>query len=110
MLYLDQRETCDGIEVLDPGNPYGNCGGAAARHRRLDAVRAAAPEPEVRQRFCQAGQRGVIGPTATLPEARGRGVGRALVDAALTWAYVQGYQWISVDFDTANPLSVATRP
>ncbi len=47
-----------------------------------------------------------IGPTATLPEARGRGVGRALVDAALTWAYVQGYQWISVDFDTANPLSL----
>ena len=32
-------------------------------------------------------------------------VGRALVDAALTWAYDHGYQWISVDFDTANPLS-----
>jgi hypothetical protein len=35
---------------------------------------------------------------------RGRGVGHAL-DAALTWAYAHGYQWISVDFDTANPLS-----
>jgi GNAT superfamily N-acetyltransferase len=46
-----------------------------------------------------------IGPTATLPDARGRGVGHALVDAALTWAYAHGYQWISVDFDTANPLS-----
>jgi len=28
-----------------------------------------------------------------------------LVDAALTWAYDHGYQWVSVDFDTANPLS-----
>ena len=55
-------------------------------------------------RLCPDGQP-YIGPTATLPEARGRGVGHALVDAALTWAYDHGYQWISVDFDTANPLS-----
>jgi GNAT superfamily N-acetyltransferase len=46
-----------------------------------------------------------IGPTATLPGARGRGVGRALVDAALTWASDHGYQQVSVDFETANPLS-----
>jgi GNAT superfamily N-acetyltransferase len=55
-------------------------------------------------RLCPDGQP-YIGPTATMPGARGRGVGRALVDAALTWAYDHGYQWISVDFDTANPLS-----
>ena len=55
-------------------------------------------------RLCPDGQP-YIGPTATLPGARGRGVGHALVDAALTWAYAHGYQWISVDFDTANPLS-----
>ena len=55
-------------------------------------------------RLCPDGQP-YIGPTATLPGARGRGVGHALVDAALTWAYDHGYQWISVDFDTANTLS-----
>jgi GNAT superfamily N-acetyltransferase len=55
-------------------------------------------------RLCPDGQP-YIGPTATLPGARGRGVGHALVAAALTWAYDHGYQWISVDFDTANPLS-----
>ncbi len=66
----------------------------------LLTVELASPVP----RLCPDGQP-YIGPTATMPEARGRGVGRALVDAALTWAYVHGYQWISVDFDTANPLS-----
>lgn len=25
--------------------------------------------------------------------------------AALDWAQAHGYQWISVDFDTGNPLS-----
>jgi GNAT superfamily N-acetyltransferase len=55
-------------------------------------------------RLCPDGQP-YIGPTATLPDARGRGVGHALVDAALTWAHAHGYQWVSVDFETANPLS-----
>jgi len=55
-------------------------------------------------RLCPDGQP-YIGPTATLPAARGQGVGHALVDAALTWAHDHGYQWVSVDFDTANPLS-----
>src|SRR5580692_7220834 len=55
-------------------------------------------------RLCPDGQP-YIGPTATLPGARGKGVGHALVDAALTWAYDHDYQSVSVDFDTANPLS-----
>jgi len=55
-------------------------------------------------RLCPDGQP-YIGPTATVPAARGRGVGHALVDAALTWAHDHGYQWVSVDFETANPLS-----
>jgi GNAT superfamily N-acetyltransferase len=55
-------------------------------------------------RLCPDGQP-YIGPTATEPGARGQGVGRALVGAALTWASDLGYQWISVDFETANPLS-----
>jgi GNAT superfamily N-acetyltransferase len=55
-------------------------------------------------RLCPDGQP-YIGPTATLPGARGKGVGHALVDAALTCAYDHGYQSVSVDFDTANPLS-----
>jgi len=63
-------------------------------------VELASPVP----RLCPDGQP-YIGPTATLPAARRRGVGHALADAALTWAHDHGYQWISVDFDTANPLS-----
>jgi GNAT superfamily N-acetyltransferase len=55
-------------------------------------------------RLCPDGQP-YIGATATLPGARGRGVGHALVDAALTWAHTHDYQWVSVDFETANPLS-----
>ena len=55
-------------------------------------------------RLCPDGQP-YIGPTATMPAARGLGVGRALVDAALTWAHDHGYRWVSVDFETANPLS-----
>jgi GNAT superfamily N-acetyltransferase len=55
-------------------------------------------------RLCPDGQP-YIGPTAALPAARGKGVGHALVDTALTWAHDHGYQWVSVDFDTANPLS-----
>jgi GNAT superfamily N-acetyltransferase len=55
-------------------------------------------------RLCPDGQP-YIGPTAALPAARGQGVGHALVDAALTWAHDHGYQWVSVDFDTANRLS-----
>ena len=55
-------------------------------------------------RLCPEGQP-YVGPTATLAAARGQGVGRALVDTALTWAHAQGYEWVSVDFESANPLS-----
>jgi GNAT superfamily N-acetyltransferase len=53
----------------------------------LLTVELTSPAP----RLCPDGQP-YIGPTATLPGARGQGVGRALVDAALTWAYDHGYQ------------------
>jgi GNAT superfamily N-acetyltransferase len=55
-------------------------------------------------RLCPGGQP-YIGPTATLPDARRQGVGRALVDAALDWAHQRGFETISVDFNAANPLS-----
>ena len=66
----------------------------------LLTVELSSPVP----RLCPDGQP-YIGPTATLPGARGRGVGHALVDTALTWAHDHDYRWISVDFETANPLS-----
>ena len=46
-----------------------------------------------------------IGPTATHPSARGRGIGTALVEAVLHWAHDSGYETVSVDFDSPNPLS-----
>lgn len=46
-----------------------------------------------------------IGPTATHASARGRGVGHALVQYTLHWAHTNGYETVSVDFDSANPLS-----
>jgi GNAT superfamily N-acetyltransferase len=61
-------------------------------------------EPTRVPRLCPPDQP-YIGPTVTAPDARGRGVGRALVDAALDWAHQQGHEWISVDFEAANPLS-----
>lgn len=55
-------------------------------------------------RLCPDGQP-YIGPTATHPSARGRGVGHALVHAALDWAHRHDYLTVSVDFDSPNPLS-----
>jgi GNAT superfamily N-acetyltransferase len=66
----------------------------------LLTIELASPAP----RLCPDGQP-YIGPTATDPDARGRGVGRALVDTALGWAHAHGYRWVSVDFEPANPLS-----
>jgi GNAT superfamily N-acetyltransferase len=70
------------------------------RHVGLLTIELTSPVP----RLCPSGQP-YIGSTATLPDVRRRGVGRALVDAALDWAHHHGYEWISVDFATANPLS-----
>jgi GNAT superfamily N-acetyltransferase len=66
----------------------------------LLTIELASPAP----RLCPDGQP-YIGPTATDPDARGRGVGRALVDTTLSWAHAHGYRWVSVDFEPANPLS-----
>jgi GNAT superfamily N-acetyltransferase len=46
-----------------------------------------------------------IGATATDPDARRSGVGRALVHASIEWARARGHDMISVDFDSRNPLS-----
>jgi GNAT superfamily N-acetyltransferase len=54
-------------------------------------------------RLCPEGAH--IGPTATRPDARGHGVGHALVAAALDEAGAAGHRYLSVDFDSANPLS-----
>jgi GNAT superfamily N-acetyltransferase len=66
----------------------------------LLTVEPGAPAP----RLCPRGEP-FIGPTATVPEARGRGVGRSLVRAALDRAHAAGHRWLSVDFEPANPLS-----
>jgi GNAT superfamily N-acetyltransferase len=55
-------------------------------------------------RLCPAGEP-YIGSTATLPEARRRGVGRVLVGAAADWAHRRGHRWLGVDFASANPVS-----
>jgi GNAT superfamily N-acetyltransferase len=70
------------------------------RHVGLLTLEPTSPVP----RLCPAGQP-YIGSTATLPDVRRQGVGRALVDAAMEWAHDHGFEWISVDFATANPLS-----
>ena len=70
------------------------------RDAGLLTIEFTSPEP----RLCTPGQP-YIGPTATTPDARRRGVGRALVDTALSWASDQGYEWVGVDFAAANPLS-----
>lgn len=46
-----------------------------------------------------------IGPTATRADVRGRGVGTALVRAALDEARTRGHRQLSVDFDSGNPVS-----
>jgi GNAT superfamily N-acetyltransferase len=93
-------------EVLDDHRALHH-GGATHLLATLDGrdvglltIELASPAP----RLCADGQP-YIGPTATDPDARGRGVGRALVDTALAWAHDHGYRWVSVDFESANPLS-----
>jgi hypothetical protein len=57
VLEFDQGQAGDGLQVPGPGDPHGDGGRAAPRRCRLDAVGAAASEPEVRQRLGQALQR-----------------------------------------------------
>jgi GNAT superfamily N-acetyltransferase len=66
----------------------------------LVTVELTSPAP----RLCPIAQP-YIGPTATHPAARGQGTGTALVEAVLHWAHVTGYETVSVDFDSPNPLS-----
>jgi GNAT superfamily N-acetyltransferase len=47
----------------------------------------------------------ILGWQATAPEARGRGIGVALADAALAWAYSRGYTTMVTDWRVANLLS-----
>ena len=44
-------------------------------------------------------------PRRRSPQVSGRGVGHALVHAALDWAHQEAYPTVSVDFDSPNPLS-----
>ena len=66
----------------------------------LLTVEFSSPAP----RLCPQGQP-YIGPTATHPEARNSGIGSTLVRAVLDWASSAGHETVSVDFDSANPLS-----
>ncbi|HWM21462.1 MAG TPA: GNAT family N-acetyltransferase [Ilumatobacteraceae bacterium] len=66
----------------------------------LLTVEFSSPAP----RLCPQGQP-YIGPTATHPSARNKGVGTALVLRALDWADSARHETVSVDFDSANPLS-----
>jgi GNAT superfamily N-acetyltransferase len=66
----------------------------------LLTVELTSPAP----RLCPAGQP-YIGPTATHPDARGTGIGTSLVIVVLDWAGSAGHETVSVDFDSANPLS-----
>ncbi|MEO8290927.1 MAG: GNAT family N-acetyltransferase [Gaiellaceae bacterium] len=47
---------------------------------------------------------------ATVPEARGLGVGTALTDLALAWAYDQGFRTCVTDWRSANRLSARFWP
>lgn len=75
-----------------------------ARHDGEDAglltVEFTSPAP----RLCTQGQP-YIGPTATHANVRDKGIGSALVRSVLDWAMSAGHEAISVDFDSANPLS-----
>jgi GNAT superfamily N-acetyltransferase len=70
------------------------------RYVELITVERTSPAP----RLCPDSQP-YIGPTACDPAARGQGIGHALVLRVLEWAAVNGYETVSVDFDTCNPLS-----
>jgi GNAT superfamily N-acetyltransferase len=66
----------------------------------LLTVEFSSPAP----RLCPQGQP-YIGPTATHPKVRNNGIGSTLVLVVLDWANSAGHETVSVDFDSANPLS-----
>ena len=66
----------------------------------LVTVELTSPAP----RLCPTAQP-YIGATASHPSVRGQGIGHALVRRVLDWAHVNGYETVSVDFESANPLS-----
>lgn len=51
---------------------------------------------------------GFVGYVAVLPEARRRGIGRALGEALLHWANDAGYRSVAADWRSTNLTSVAT--
>ena len=53
---------------------------------------------------------GLLGFAAVVPEARGRGAGRALGEAVLWWAAEAGYDSVVTDWRTTNLLSSRTWP
>lgn len=75
-----------------------------ARHDGRDIALVTVEFTSPAPRLCANGQP-YIGPTATHPTMQGQGVGRALVDLVLDWAHTNGYQTVSVDFDSCNPRS-----
>ena len=66
----------------------------------LLTVEFSSPAP----RLCPQGQP-YIGPTATHPKVRNNGIGSTLVLVVLDWANSAGHKTVSVNFDSANPLS-----
>jgi len=95
---LDETRA-DHERLLDHGAVH-LLGRRSGRDVGLLTIEQATPAP----RLCATGSP-YIGPTATDPDARGTGVGRALVKASLEWARDGGHEMISVDFDSANPVS-----
>jgi len=93
-------ELVDRHRALRDGGAVHLLASVDGRDAGLLTIELTSPVP----RLCAADQP-YIGPTATAPEFRRRGVGQALVDAALGWAEAHGYRWLSVDFASANPLS-----
>jgi GNAT superfamily N-acetyltransferase len=99
---LDRSNHSNRIDNPDNPNNLDRTGVSrdVGRDVGLVTIELESPAP----RLCPHG-RPYIGASATLPAVRRRGVGHALVHAALTWAHEHGHATVSVDFDSSNPLS-----